>query len=160
MKRYTHIIVGFSLGFMLGNTFIESVTYALISSLGAEVPDKDLRLFGGRFHRQLFHNIFIPLILVTALPVMALTTNFPLSSKVVKLSTVFALGLLSHILLDSITFRGVAFFFPLSRKTYGVRAVASNNTVANVFISGLFILLMLARLVEKCYLCSTTTLSG
>lgn len=160
MKRYTHIIAGFSLGFLLGNTFLESITYAFLSSLGAEIPDRDLRLFGGRYHRRLLHNVFIPLMVVMASPILAYTTKISPPPEIVRLSMVFATGFLSHILLDAITLRGVALFFPFSNKTYGIRVVATNNTAANVLISGFFILLTLTWLVEKCYLCSTITPSG
>jgi len=144
MKLYTHLLFSallFSLVFLLHsanllnnspllNDFFNSLfspIYLLFYMLGSIFPDIDIAnsyinkklkipsiLTKINFkHRGLFHSLIIPL----ALLLLSLTTPKQPIISLILIS--FSLGFISHIILDSLTPAGIAFFWPLPIKFKG-----------------------------------------
>jgi inner membrane protein len=107
----THIVAGYTIGELLD---LEK-DYAAIASV---IPDVDV-LFSFAYpfsHRGITHTLVF--ILVAGLGIQSTSGEFRKTFSVI-------LGLLTHLLLDSLTFSGIPVFFPLGN------AVSASLTSAN-----------------------------
>ncbi len=142
MYRFVHVFIGFSLGLYLGTDLMNSIIYAFIGALGGYVPDIDLRFK----HRKTLHNIFsllISCILIYLVLKLFLNQYFLsdlINARFIILS--FDGGWLLHILLDSLTVRGVYIFYPLSNIRLRIPLFKSDSTIGNtlsLFLGFIFV---------------------
>jgi inner membrane protein len=99
-----------------------------IASLSATIPDLDLK----RKHRALLHNVNAMLFFTLIFSLFWSKLGLPYEDVAV---TSFLIGYLSHILLDMLTIKGVALFYPFKRKYYRIMRVKSDDTLANTVIT-------------------------
>lgn len=99
MREITHATVGLLVAKALGL----NPWYVLA---GALIPDLDY--VAG--HRELLHNVFVVGLLLWMNPAVGI-------------------GAVTHILLDMVTKHGVALFWPISRKTYGLKLFKTGGIV-------------------------------
>ena len=124
--KVAHIIFAVSLTWLLGyRTTADLITAALF----APVPDLDLFFE----HRKLLHNIFFvigfPLFLFLFAP------QIPFPADLIALS--------SHVALDMLSFSGVAIFYPLSNRRFGLKLISSGYpTLAVVLLIVIMIFLL------------------
>lgn len=143
MKRATHLFIGASIGLLYCNAPELCIFYVWASATGAYLPDFDLHYR----HRKLLHNIFA---------VFLFTFIFWMVLKEINLGIIpdknivwksFALGYLSHLLLDILTPRGVFILYPLINKPLSAGIFKSNSFLANA----LFILASIAIILWRTY---------
>lgn len=142
MRFRTHLIFSFLIGLLIINSFnIQNrIIFIIILLIASALPDIDsykskigkkikpisflINLFFR--HRGIFHSVFV-LILISLL--IMLVSN--------EIAAAFFIGYLSHLILDSLTPKGVMFFYPFSkRRTKGFIRTGS------LFENILFILLL------------------
>ncbi len=120
MRGYTHVLIGTGLSLILLRPY--DVLSVLVSSyLGSVVPDLDFRYE----HRAFLHNVFACLILT--LIVYFVKMN----------AAAFCISYLSHLLLDMLTVKGVALFWPLNDKRIRIAKLKSDDIVANALFCAL-----------------------
>lgn len=136
MKRVTHILFVVALTTSIGFRAMPADTlYVATAILASTLPDLDLK----KRHRKLLHNVFAPLILSVVL--IAVLRGLGLNAY--YLVKGFIIGWFSHVALDLITKKGVALFYPLSSRYYGLRICESNSIACNFLISTISIMIIL-----------------
>ncbi len=151
MNKEAHTI--FSVAFSV--TILDSIlkletSYILFivvfSIVGSKLPDIDLRYK----HRALLHNIlaiFITsLIFYIVLSIIVNKLRY-IPTDLAEIGAIsFFLGYTSHLLLDALTIKGIAIFYPMSSKYYRLANLRSTSRVVNVLVvvlSAILILLVL-----------------
>ncbi len=138
MNRSTHVLFGTSLSILILNPQpSELIGIITLSVIGSYLPDVDLRIK----HRMLMHNVFV---LVMFSIILYYILNYLSVYELWMMLAAFNIGFLSHIVLDMLTYAGVAFFYPLSSKRYRIAKLKSNSRLANVFFTLVSVLLLLA----------------
>ncbi|WP_052307230.1 metal-dependent hydrolase [Thermogladius calderae] len=138
MRRLSHAMVGFSTGLLVGRISVSDVLLlSILGVLGSVFPDFDLRYA----HRIALHNLLssglVSLGLYSVLAMAGVDTRTQILG-----TACFLAGWLSHLLLDSLTLRGVALLYPFSRRMYGPRLLKSGDWRGEALawvISGLLI---------------------
>ena len=134
LMRRAHVVFGAAIGslaaWLLGLCPIDSRAIWLLGwSLAAStLPDIDLR----RRHRAAAHNLFFTAAVVAAAWLLVDRLLDPVLA--VYAATGTAAGLLSHLLADSLTLRGVALLYPLSGRRYRLARLRSSSTLANAMV--------------------------
>ncbi len=137
MNRSTHVLFGMSLSVLILNPQpSELVGIITLSVIGSYLPDADLRIK----HRMLMHNVFV--LTIFSIVLYYVLNYISVNSLWMKLAA-FIIGFLSHIVLDMLTYAGVAFFYPLSSKRYRIAKLKSNSRLANAFFTLISLLLLL-----------------
>ncbi len=146
MLRQTHIIFGAALVTAVAAygrwSAAEIVIAIFTSSVGAVFPDFDL----STRHRALLHSVFA---LAAAFAVVIVAVSL-LGATVIENAAAlgFALGYISHILLDAVTARGVALFYPLSKRFYRIAKLRSGSPGANRILQAISALVLLLSLLR------------
>ena len=126
---YTHALFGAGLASWLDPA--HPLAASFWGYLGSTVPDLDLKFK----HRKLLHNLF-SLALFSTLVYLVVGKGWAALD--------FSVGYFSHLILDSITVKGVWLFWPLYNKSFGLRLTRSDNLAANALFSFLGILLLIS----------------
>lgn len=117
MRWYTHVVFGLLLA-VLVLPFVENmyvfVAVVLFSSLLPDIDQKDARIHRYLpftrwveyvfYHRGICHSLLIPALLFSIL----------FSLGYIEIGMAVVLGYCSHLVMDSLTPRGVFYFYPLS----------------------------------------------
>lgn len=103
MQRETHIAFGILLFVLIYAVFQIDLSIAVFVAVGAIYPDIDFFEPIRRYHRKLFHNVWL---IFGAMFFIMFTINGDLAFG-------FMLGGLSHLLADALTPRGVYPFWPV-----------------------------------------------
>ena len=106
MNRTTHLIFAFLLFSALFNKAAINLGLAGIIAFGAIFPDFDLR--PKKLHRKLLHNVWV-LMLACAVIYYFLSPIY---------LTFFAVGFISHLIMDMVNPTGVWLGWPISNKAY------------------------------------------
>ncbi|MCX6818204.1 MAG: metal-dependent hydrolase [Candidatus Aenigmarchaeota archaeon] len=104
MERRTHIIFGIFLFVLLWAAFKLDIALSALVAVGSVFPDLDYRKGLTVYHRKLAHNIWVMLL---ASIIIALVANS------IEFGMAFALGFMSHVLIDALTPMGVYPLYPL-----------------------------------------------
>ncbi|MEM1985054.1 MAG: metal-dependent hydrolase [Candidatus Korarchaeum sp.] len=130
MSKRTHVAFGLLLASLLLRT--DLMPFIPIVFLASVLPDLDLLLRDLPLieHRKTFHNVWF-LILVYALAVR-------FSPRV---SYLMVIGVLSHLMMDSLTKQGVMWLYPLSRSK-----LSGPFRTGGAFDNSMFLMLMLASM--------------
>lgn len=111
MTKKTHISVGIVTSLRIINHI---PPYALFGVIGATLPDIDLIL--GIKHRTFTHSLLA--LFLSTMVVMVIDFN---------IGIVFSISYLSHLILDSFTKMGVPWFYPFSKKYYGLKIIKTGG---------------------------------
>ncbi len=125
MKRLTHAFTGFSIGFLAARLWggnLSLTAYPLLGLLGGVFPDFDLK----SGHRVYLHNLLSSVVVTIGLYTVLAWSGLATVESAVG-SACFLAGWLSHILLDSLTLRGVALLYPFDKRMRGLRLVRSGD---------------------------------
>lgn len=106
--RKTHIASGILLTSAIVATSNIAVMPAIIGLSGSVAPDIDFSL--GLKHRTLTHSLFG--VAIAFIITMLFSVDF---------ARIFAANCILHILMDSLTVKGVAYMYPMSEKFYGFK---------------------------------------
>lgn len=98
----------------------------LFAGVAGVFPDNDVK-FG--VHRKTLHNVFVLALTSIAAGFVGGFLLGPQGALVAGLA--WMAGMLSHLLLDSLTVYGVAWLYPLKRETFGLRIARFNSVVWN-----------------------------
>ncbi len=136
MKRKTHLVLGVGASLLILNPTPPKATIVILFSAAASlIPDLDLHIK----HRKAMHNVFVMTlysismyyIIIYAAGLLGFDAHiyaeYSLASSI--------LGYSLHLICDSLTYRGVGFLWPLSRKMYGVKSVSFESRFWNAFIT-------------------------
>lgn len=148
MERRAHVVFGSGVAaaaaWLLGLCPVDARAVWLLSwaLLGSTLPDADLR----RRHRVLLHNL-------TAVALASAAVGLGLAmlgarEAALLAATGLAVGMGSHLLLDSFTVRGVALLFPLSGRRFRLLRLRSSSPAANALFSTIGAALLLAYIVH------------
>ncbi|MEM3926432.1 MAG: metal-dependent hydrolase [Desulfurococcaceae archaeon] len=135
MKRYTHVITGFTIGVYTASSPLEAGVHGFIASIGSMIPDLDLRFK----HRKLLHNIFVPVVVWLLLYIFL---GYLKLTMLIDKSTLLSIGWISHVLLDALTIRGVYIAYPFSTRRFSLKLFKSDSLIGNAAISFIAILLL------------------
>ncbi len=108
MQKVTHLIFAFLVLILFGFILNFPIYLSLFAFVGVLIPDLDTKF--RKFHRKLFHNIWILIIL--------LFIGFRLSLFNRTGAIVFSIGFFSHLIGDSITHRGIMPLWPVKRPKF------------------------------------------
>ncbi len=135
MKRTTHAVIGAGFGGFFSYIFtggdmssLSLVVSWLFGQLGGVFPDNDVKY--GK-HRFTLHNVFV-LGVTTVAILIGLKYLFGVWYLIPSIAWGF--GFFSHLLIDSLTVYGVGWFYPLQRKTYGVRVTRFDSSEWNLIL--------------------------
>ena len=143
MKRITHLVFGGGITYsiiiyMYKPTFLHIIVilaYTLI-------PDTDLKYK----HRRLLHNVFSAIFLSYLIYQSTILINkiLPLEINAYSIALTAITAYTTHLLLDSLTKRGVDLFWPISKKSWGIKTIKSNSKTWNtiLIIMGISILIL------------------
>lgn len=137
MKRATHILFGVALASWIIRGDPLNYTIGLFATtLGSVLPDIDLRFK----HRKSMHNVFSTALIV-------LITHIALPEELFRETVVLglALGMGSHLLLDFVTKRGVALFYPVSGYLVRLGLCKSESITCNILFSATSLALLALR---------------
>lgn len=139
VKWYTHILVGvgFSLYMLSPRPYYinETVVFAILGSI---VPDLDIKYN----HRTLLHNIFT-LLLTSMLLAIILLLHLKIPFEPTKyITTSYSIAYALHILLDTLTIKGVKLFWPFSRSSISISRMKYDDLKLNISLSTIGILLL------------------
>jgi len=131
LKRRTHLLFGVgSTLFFFSKSGVGILPLALVSAAGALIPDADLVAK----HRSLMHNVFSLLLFSLTVNTASLALGYG-AGESLTLASAGAFSYATHLLLDSLTVRGVNLFWPLASRWYGARSSRFDSRLANAFFS-------------------------
>lgn len=146
-QAVTHILIPILLVALLRDLVVSKKSkkhfplhYVLLAGVGGALPDIDipisivLNFLGAdswNVHKTFSHSLFFPLVLLAIAGIFALAHKDAkicnLTRHKLHLGTIFfmlALGALSHILLDALTYEQAQFFYPISSAEFGFNLIA------------------------------------
>ncbi|MEM0043582.1 MAG: metal-dependent hydrolase [Sulfolobales archaeon] len=129
MKRSAHLMFGIGMSVLAGFTLpLEKTVLVVLGGLvGSTAPDMDLRFR----HRVFLHNITS--LIVISITIYVILTLFGAPPDLLKpVLAGFIIGYISHILGDLITYRGVALFYPFSKRMFRTPLGSSDSLVVNL----------------------------
>jgi len=146
LKKTTHLIFGAGITIYLIDPSIgDFFPILLVAIISSNIPDIDLKFK----HRRLLHNVFAPVVISIIINYFLTNYDFPVISQLKnKIIASFLVGYYSHLFLDSLTYRGIDLFWPLQKKSYGIKSTRFDNIVWNFivsFIGILFLVLWVAK---------------
>ena len=110
MTKHTHLAVATALTVIP----IYNSPLSVLGLIGSTLPDVDLRI--GIPHRTLTHC----LIFAVVTSIIALSLN-------IQIGIIYAISIVSHLVLDSYTRMGIPLFYPYKKKMYGARKVLTHG---------------------------------
>ncbi|MGC9147956.1 MAG: metal-dependent hydrolase [Sulfolobales archaeon] len=128
MRRDVHIVFGVGSSLVSG-FFLETMYAPLLiigGFLGSIAPDLDLRIG----HRRVFHNISFLTLMVLVILFLLVSLGIPYE-YIKTLIIGFVAGFISHLVGDSVTYRGVDLLYPFSKKSFRVPLGASSSLLVN-----------------------------
>lgn len=144
VKRVTHLFVGASIGLILCHNPSLCFYTILPSVIGSYIPDFDLK----KSHRKLLHNFLSALVLATLMWLSLNYIRFTLPVSRITLLWAFLIGYMSHLFLDILTLKGVALFYPFSKRVFSAGLCKSNSFLANLIFIMVSIMIILLRVYE------------
>lgn len=140
MRRSTHIIFGVAIAYWIlrGDPLILSIGL-FASAVGSVLPDVDLKFK----HRKSLHNLL-------SIAATAIVVYFALPVELFRNTVVLGLtlGWMSHLLLDLITKKGVALFYPISGYFFKLGLCRSDSIACNTLIYAISFALLALKTVE------------
>ncbi len=142
MYKVVHVMIGFSIGLLVGGSSLYSLLYGIAGAFGAYFPD--IGHPPGRRKRST-HNIVFPIlfliIIYSAYMIIKLNNNDPIlifiTGIIAKSLYAFFISWLVHVLNDSLSVGGVYPLWPFSNKRVRITRLKSNSLALNLF--GLFL---------------------
>ncbi len=149
MRKLTHILFGSGAAIYSLSLFTQTtMAHIIVAILYSILPDSDLKYK----HRRIMHNVFslvfftIGIYCVVA-KIKALGIQIP-NTSAGTIAFVGFIAYLTHILLDSITKRGVDLLWPITKRSFGPKLVSSNNKGLNIIFSIVGIMLIILSLIK------------
>ena len=137
MKLRNHVVVAASIALFLAPGNVFSTLLAVVSCVvGSLIPDLDLR----KGHRKYLHNVLVVVVLYILILIF---TAEPL------VAFYLSVGMLSHIVTDVLTARGVAFLWPFSKQYFSATGLRYNSRVFDmltILVAATAIMFRLKRL--------------
>jgi inner membrane protein len=128
MRSEVHIVFG--VGSSLLSGFFLDIIYAPLLIIGgffgSLAPDLDLRIG----HRRVFHNISFLILMALVILFMSISLRIPYE-YIKALVIGFVAGFVSHLIGDSVTYRGIDLLYPFSKKSFRVPLGASSSLLVN-----------------------------
>ena len=109
MEKTTHIILAFLVLVLFGFILNFPIYVSVFAFVGVLIPDLDIR--PRKFHRKLFHNIWVLMIFLF----IGFVSGIFFSRQV---GVIFAIGFLSHLIGDSLTHNGVMPLWPIKKPKF------------------------------------------
>lgn len=147
MTKASHLIVGSAAGFAFFGPL-----GLIFGALGGIAPDKDILLWGTENHKRTLWGhrgiTHTPIFLATLLALIYfgvnyVTTTFPQNSLLLTLHSslftllgAFAVGYLSHILMDLLTPMGVPLWFPLNSNFASLKLIKTGSVGEYLLVFG------------------------
>ncbi len=154
MKKHTHIIFGVGLSLCIINPNVyNTIPVIILSALSSIIPDFDLKIK----HRKTFHNINFMIIYIILIYIVVRYINTYLNINVllnINTNTIIIAaltGYASHIVLDSLTLRGVDLFWPFSNKRFGLMATRFDSRLWNTVLTLIGLLLIILWFKSRAY---------
>jgi membrane-bound metal-dependent hydrolase YbcI (DUF457 family) len=108
MEKITHLIFGFLVLLLFSLVLNFPLHLSLFAFAGVLIPDVDMKI--RKFHRKLFHNIWILIIL------LFLGFIFGIFNRTAAI--IFSIGFLSHLIGDSLTHKGIMPLWPIKKPKF------------------------------------------
>ncbi len=108
MEKMTHLILGFLVLLVFGFILNFPIYMAIFAFIGVLIPDLDTKF--RKYHRKLFHNIWILIIF--------LFIGFVLGVFNREIGIIFSIGFISHLIGDSLTHRGIMPLWPIKKPKF------------------------------------------
>lgn len=109
MEKMTHIILAFLILLLFGFILNFPIYMAAFAFVGTLIPDLDIRL--RKYHRKLFHNIWM----LTILLFIGFISGIFFSREV---GIIFSIGFISHLIGDSLTHNGIMPLWPIKKPKF------------------------------------------
>lgn len=140
VKRATHLLFGLGTTLFLFNPINSENVYVLsfVGAIGSLAPDLDVKFK----HRAALHNVFAMFAASILFMMIFLYLGYDLKQSTI-ISSAGAYAYSSHLLLDSLTYRGVRLFWPLKGKWYGAKKARYDSTALNAALSTIGVVLIL-----------------
>ncbi|WP_440059551.1 metal-dependent hydrolase [Thermogladius sp. 4427co] len=142
MKRFTHVFIGVSIGMFISRMAnIDPSLTIILGGVGGLFPDLDLRMG----HRVLLHNLTAAFIATVGLAIAVSRTGLQ-PVDVLIYSSSFLAGWVSHLATDTLTFKGVAWFYPFNKRMYRLKLFKSGEKRGELLgiLIGLFFIFLAA----------------
>jgi len=104
----THLVLGFLVLVVFGFILNFPIYMAIFAFIGVLIPDLDVK--PRKYHRKLFHNIWILIIF--------LFMGFVLGIFNRETGIIFSIGFISHLIGDSLTHRGIMPLWPVKKPKF------------------------------------------
>ncbi len=124
MQRVTHIYFALFLFAIFWVIFDLGLEISIFVAFGAIFPDFDIAKPVRQYHRKLLHNIWVFLAVSTVISILFINPD-PLIG--IGWGLGFLLGGLSHLLMDSLTIRGIYPLWPLKKEEKGLHLFKDKN---------------------------------
>jgi len=108
MEKMTHLVLGFLVLVVFGFILNFPIYMAIFAFIGVLIPDLDVK--PRKYHRKLFHNIWILIIF--------LFMGFVLGIFNRETGIIFSIGFISHLIGDSLTHRGIMPLWPVKKPKF------------------------------------------
>ncbi len=141
MEKITHLAFGVFIFSLLAYFLNYDFIYLIPIAIGAIIPDVDIKFL----HRKLFHNIWI-------LGGISIAIAYYFNCI---WGTLFAIGWISHLLLDSLTPMGIYPFWPI-KYHFRIKSPVITGNVYELFFFFVIVTLTILVFAEK-YKWQTTT---
>ena len=129
----------------------------IASGIGAFIPDIDepSSYIGSKLkflskiikstcgHRGVFHYPFIVGCFFALLTFCSLNYNYPYKEMVDLFFTGIILGYASHIFVDSLTIKGISLLWPVTRKSFHLLRLETNNKTHQIFVKLIFFIFLI-----------------
>ena len=109
MEKMSHIILAFLVLVVFGFILNFSIYMAIFAFVGVLIPDLDVKF--RKYHRKLFHNIWILILF------LFLGFSFGIFFNR-EVGIIFSIGFISHLIGDSLTHRGIMPLWPIKKPKF------------------------------------------
>jgi membrane-bound metal-dependent hydrolase YbcI (DUF457 family) len=108
MEKMSHLILGFLVLVLFGFILNFPIYMAIFAFVGVLIPDLDFK--SRKYHRKLFHNIWILIIILFFGFISGLFNR--------EIGIIFAIGFISHLIGDALTHRGITPLWPIEKPKF------------------------------------------
>jgi len=109
MEKISHFILGFLVLVVFGFILDFPLYMAIFAFIGVLIPDLDVK--PRKYHRKLFHNIWILILMLF----IGFTSGIIFNREA---GIVFSIGFLSHLIGDALTHRGIMPLWPIKKPKF------------------------------------------
>ena len=109
MEKMTHLILAFLVLLLFGFVLNFSIYMAIFAFVGVLIPDLDIKT--RRYHRKLFHNIWVLIIFLF----LGFTSGIFFNREI---GIIFSIGFISHLIGDSLTHNGIMPLWPIKKPNF------------------------------------------